>query len=147
MSETYFECDLWCMSRRELAALGITINTNDTTGISNSNSIVANTGTVETFTLYLHLENINASIVQGRKLYLAATKELGKEERIGISIENRQNVKNHLETLSLKYSWSLIISKVPDANGVEKDIIKYYKNLTNDDTLAFNNTCLVNGAN
>ena len=56
-------------------------------------------------------------------------------------------IKNHLETLSSKYSWELIVSKVLDADGNTKDIIKNYKKLTCNNVLAFNNTYLGNGMN
>ena len=110
-------------------------------------STATRSSTVETFSLHPYSENINPSTVEGRKLYLAATKELGKDERISVSIENGHIVKNHLETLSSKYSWGLLVSKVPDSNGNLKDIIKNYKNLTCEDVLAFNNTYLGNGLN
>ena len=91
------------MLRRELVALGIAVDANNIAGMSNFNATATNTGAVETFSLHPHSENINSLTVGGRKLYLAATKELSKEERIGVSIENRYNAKNYLETLSLKY--------------------------------------------
>ena len=115
--------------------------------MSNTGYAVVNTGTVETFSLHLYSENINSSSVERRKLSLAATNELSKEERISISIENSHNAKNHLETLSSKCSWGLLISKVPDTNGVEKVLIKNYKNVPCDNTLACNNTHLGSGLN
>ena len=134
------------MSRRELAALGIATDTNNTGVMSNNSNAGTNTGAVESFSLHPHSDNINPATVEGRKLYLAATKELSKDERITISIDNAHNVKNHLETLSSKYSWGLLLSKVPDTNGAAKDIIKNYKNVTCEDALVHNNAHLGNGA-
>lgn len=93
------------MSRRELRVLGVILNTNNTGDMSNSDDTAAsNTGTVESFSLHPYSENINPSTIEGRKLYLAATKELSKDQRISVSIENGHKVKNHLETCSSKYS-------------------------------------------
>ena len=117
------------MSRRELIALGVIANANNastmsgTGGSSSTGTGTSNTGAVESFSLHPCSENINPSTVEGRKLYLAATKELNKEDRISMSIENGHKVKNHLETCDSKHSWGLLISKVPDTNGDQKDII------------------------
>lgn len=107
------------MSRRELRALGVIVNPNNTRTMSNANNAVAvannvgavanNAGTVEKFSLHPYSENINPSTVEGRKLYLTATTELNKDDKIRISIENGHKVKNHLETCSSKYSWGLLI--------------------------------------
>ena len=121
-------------------------NTNNAGTISNTNA--AGTGSItQTFLLHPYSENVNPSAVEGRKLYLAATKELDEDKRISVSIENGHKVKNHLETLSSKCSWGFLISKAPDSNRDTKDTIKNYKSITMDDVLAFNNTRLGNGLN
>jgi len=83
------------MSNRELRALGLSVNTNNTGTICNTNiaGTAGTESTVETFLLHPYSDNINPSTVEGRKLYLVATKELGEDKKISITIENSLNVK------------------------------------------------------
>ena len=82
------------MSRRGLAALGVSVNANNIGIMSNAN--MTGTGSaIEFFLLYLCSENINPSAVEGKELYLAVPKELDKEKRINFSIKNGHKVKNY----------------------------------------------------
>ena len=134
------------MSRQELAALGIILNTTDRGTMSEASTAVG-TSVVEIFSLNLYSKNINSSTVEGQKLCIIVTKKLGKDKRISVLIENWHIVNNHLETSSSKYSWRLLVSKVPDSSGNLKDIIKNYKYLVCEDILAFNITYLGNRLN
>ena len=69
------------MSRRELAALGIPINTNNVSGMSNTGATVVNTGEVETFSLHPHSEIINPSTVVRKKAFLGSYKRIEQRRK------------------------------------------------------------------
>ena len=75
------------MSRQELAALGIILNTTDRGTMSEASTAVG-TSVVEIFSLNLYSKNINSSTVEGQKLCIIVTKKLGKDKRISVLIEN-----------------------------------------------------------
>ena len=62
-----------------------------------------------------------------------------------MSISNGPFVKNHFEHCRSRHAWRLFLSKIPDEYGVFKDVIKNYRAITEQNVLAFNNTCLDNG--
>ena len=83
------------MSSRDLRALGRTSTTNDGAGI------VAVTKTLASHPCAV---NINPSTQEGLKLFLKATEELSKEDKLSLSIENAYAMKNLLETCSHEFS-------------------------------------------
>ena len=118
------------VSQRELRNLGININTTQTSTMSGTGT---NTVT-ETFSLNPYACNINPGTDAGGKLYLKATESNSAEKKITMSIENGHNIKSTLESYSSKYAWGLLLGRIADDNGVYRDVIKNYKNLTKENT-------------
>ena len=103
--------------------------------------------TQESFTLNLFATDINPSMSEGSKLYLKATEELPKNERITVTLENGTIVRRYLELYRTKFTWGMLLSKVPDDEGTLKDVIKHYRSITLANVLEFNNTYLGDRSN
>ena len=137
------------MSARELRALGIdtTTNLDASTEDRSATLTMANQPAPlpEVFGLNPYAANINPATSDGAKYYMKATEELPPKEKLKVSITNGPTVKNHFENCRSKHAWGLLLSKIPNDDGVLKDIIKNYRAITKDNVLAFNNTYLGNG--
>ena len=67
------------------------------------------------------------------------------KDRVSLTIENGPNIQEELDVLRSRFVWVNLISGVTDTNGMQKDVIKNFRNLTAADMLRFNNKCLGNG--
>jgi len=88
--------------------------------------------------------NINLCSIEGSKLYLKATEEVPQKDKLYISISNGTKVSDMLEKCRSKYAWGVLLSKVPDNDGDNQDVLKNYRALTIDNVLAYSNTYLGN---
>ena len=89
--------------------------------------------------------NINPTTSEGSESYLKATKKFPVKDRLSLTIDNGPKIREVLDSLRSRLSWGKLISRVTDANYMQKDVIKNYRSLTIEDVLTFNNTNLGNG--
>ena len=125
------------------------MNTSTGAAAKGAGAVAAATGagartvaTTETFALHAHARNVNPSTQEGLKLFLKATEEFSKEDKLDLSIKNTHVMKNHLETCSHKFSWGALLNKVPNGDGTPCNIIRNYKDVTIANVLCYNNARL-----
>ena len=87
---------------------------------------------------------MNPESSDGTKHCIKETEELPEKEKVKVSIANGPSAKAHFEKCRSKHVWGLVLSKEPDENLDNEDVIKNCQDTTKDNALAFNDACLGN---